>query len=458
MTAFGTDKTCLAQPPVKKPSIRHALPLSLTSASTYRAESVLSISQRQLPKRGEMEKRQPSSTAARYIRSLDAFSRMMKVPEDLRTQSTVGGTISLISLVLIGILFLSELSSFVTPIRTSTLSVDTGRDEILHIHLDVNFPFINCEVLGVDALDAGGTIRLEISNNLFKTPIDRNGQMFPKHKPTRLVKQHMDVAHQSSAGSSPTPSPWPNGCGSCMGAELSSTECCNTCESVRKAYEKRGWLLTNMGVVPQCERENVTSLTPGSFDPSHGCNVRGDIQISKVAGRIHITPGHSFSFAGHTLHDYSALKGKPLDLSHTIRRLSFGQSYPGQANSLDGTVRNSKKSDDHVGQHEYFVRVVPTTYQYSFGRELRTNQYSQTYFFKQSDPNKGGQRIPGLFINYDMSPIHVKVSESRQPFFHFVVQLCAIIGGVFTVANMVSTLMDDVVLRAVRKRQSGKLM
>lgn len=409
-----------------------------------------------------MEKRQ-SSGVARYIRSLDAFSRMMKVPDDLRTNSTIGGTISLISITLIIILFLTELATFLTPIRTTTLSVDTAKDETLRVHLDVDFPYLNCEVLGVDALDVGGTMRLELSKNLFKTPIDHSGRPIPEHEPTRLTRSHLEQ-HQAvargaklSAGS-PTPSPWPGGCGSCMGAERRADECCNTCEAVRKAYESRGWLLTNLKKISQCAREGITSLTPGKFDPEHGCNIRGHIEISKVAGRIHITPGHSFAFAGHTLHDFSALRNKPVDLSHTIRRLSFGEGYPGQASPLDGVRRHASHDHERVGQHEYFVRVVPTTYRFSFARPLRTNQYSQTYFFRHSDPNHGGQLIPGLFLNYDLSPIHVEVKESRPSFWHFLVQLCAIIGGVFTVASMVSTLMDDVVLRMIRKRQTGKLM
>lgn len=400
-----------------------------------------------------MDKRSHISPAARYIRSLDAFSRMMKVPEDLRTQSTSGGAISLISLSIITILFISELMTFLTPIRTTTLSVDTGRDERLHVHVDVDFPFLNCEVLGVDALDAGGTTRLEISNNLYKTPINQYGKQISDQPPSRLIRRHLNASSLT-----PSPSPWPNNCGPCMGAESEQFRCCNTCESVRKAYEYRGWLLTDFASIPQCKREGITTLTPGSFDPSHGCNIRGDISISKVAGRIHITPGHSFSFAGHTIHDYSALRNKPVDLSHHIRRLTFGKSYPGQASPLDNTRRHAKQEQERSGQHEYFIRVVPTTYRFAFGRELRTNQYSQTYFFRHSDPSKGGTHIPGLYLNYDLSPIHVEVNERRPSFFHFIVQLCAIIGGVFTVASMLSTFMDDVILRAVRKQQTGKLM
>ena len=386
----------------------------------------------------------------RFIRSLDAFSRMMKVPEDLRTQSTTGGMISLISFVVIAVLFLTELYSFLTPERTTHLSVDGSVGDTLRIHLDVDFPHVNCEIMGVDALDAGGTVQLEITNHMYKVPIDHRGK--------RLSSSVIRPLRKHPKKNSVTPSPWPNRCGSCMGAELQENQCCNTCESVKKAYEARGWLLTDLTRVPQCVREGVTTLTPGEYDPEHGCNIHGYIEISKVAGRIHITPGHSFQFHGRTLHDLSAMKNHQLDLSHRINKLSFGDPYPGQVNPLDGVEKHSKSMDDKVGQHEYLVRIVPTTYNYMFAPTLRTNQYSQSYFFRPSDPNKGGTLIPGMFLIYDLSPIHIEVQERRRSFFHFIVQLCAIIGGVFTVSSMLSTFMDDVVLKAVRKRQQGKLV
>lgn len=391
----------------------------------------------------------------RHLRSFDFFSRMMKVPEDLRTQSSTGGIISVISLLVIASLFLSELLSFLTPSRTTSLSVDAGRDELLRIHLDVDFPFVNCEIMGVDALDVGGTAQLEITNHMYKTPIDHKGRPISDASRTKLSRH---AARQAADRASPSPSPWENGCGSCMGAQMAADQCCNTCASVRAAYEKRGWLLVDLKHVPQCVREGITSITGGEFDPERGCNVHGYIEISKVAGRIHITPGHSFEFHGRTLHDLSALRDHQLDLSHRIRKLSFGDPYPGQTNPLDGAEKTAKTEDDKLGQHEYFIRIVPTTYRYLFSRPLRTNQYSQSYFFRRSDPNKGGQLIPGLFLSYDLSPIHVEVVESRKSFFHFLVQLCAIIGGVFTVSSILSTFMDDVVLRAVRKSQAGKLM
>ncbi|KAI0566899.1 Endoplasmic reticulum-Golgi intermediate compartment protein 3 ERV46 ERGIC3 [Gracilaria domingensis] len=391
-----------------------------------------------------------ASGYARFMRSLDAFSRMMKVPEDLRTQSTVGGTISLISFVVISVLFLTELWSYLTPKRTTTLSVDAGVGETLRIYLDVDFPHVNCEVMGVDALDIGGTMQLEITNHMFKTPIDHKGR-----KVDGDIRTKLEAPQRQAAAS---PSPWPNACGSCMGAGLTGKECCNTCADVRKMYEKRGWLLTDLTNIPQCIREGIKTITPGTFDERYGCNIHGHIEISKVAGRINLTPGHSFQFHGHTLHDLSAVRDHKLDLSHRVNKLWFGEPYPGQVNPLDGVSKHATRAQDAMGAHEYFIRVVPTTYKLPFSRTLRTNQYSQSYFFRRSDASQGSQIMPGVFLNYDLSPIHVEVEESRRSFLHFLVQLCAIVGGVFTVASMLSTFMDDVVLRAVRKRQVGKLM
>lgn len=395
----------------------------------------------------------PQGRLAAALRSLDIFSAMTKVPSDLRTTSLPGGAVSAVSLAIILVLFISELSAYLTLQRTTKLSVDvdSGPDDRLRIHLNVDFTMLNCDVMGVDALDVGGNVQLEITNHMFKTPIDHAGVPIPTRERTRLQRAVVREAQQS-----PSPSPWPGGCASCMGAESAPGQCCNTCAEVRAAYEKRGWLLVDLTGVPQCAREGVTTLTKGAYDASEGCNIHGYIEISKVAGRIHITPGHSFSFHGRTMHDLGALRGRELNLSHRINSLAFGDPFPGRKNPLDGVSRLSTRVDE-VGQHEYFVRIVPTTYRKAFGGVLHTNQYSQSYFFRKSDPSAGGQLIPGLFLSYDLSPIHIEVVEERRSFFHFVVQLCAIIGGVFTVAGMFSSACDGILAKA-RKRRTGKII
>jgi hypothetical protein len=67
-----------------------------------------------------------------------------------------------------------------------------------------------------------------------------------------------------------------------------------------------------------------------------------------------------------------------------------------------------------------------------------------------------GHGLPGVFIFYEMSPIKVIMSEERKSFLHFITQLCAIIGGVFTVAGLVDRILYSSLVQ-MEKVQLGKL-
>lgn len=66
-------------------------------------------------------------------------------------------------------------------------------------------------------------------------------------------------------------------------------------------------------------------------------------------------------------------------------------------------------------------------------------------------------RTPYVEISYDLSPLTVRTEETSKPLYHFVTQMCAIIGGVFTVIG----LLDSFVYMGIRSReykdQVGKL-
>ena len=66
-------------------------------------------------------------------------------------------------------------------------------------------------------------------------------------------------------------------------------------------------------------------------------------------------------------------------------------------------------------------------------------QFSVTEHFR-SVSSREGQGLPGVFFFYELSPIMVKFTETRKSLPHFLTQLCAILGGVFTVAGMLDRL------------------
>lgn len=45
-----------------------------------------------------------------------------------------------------------------------------------------------------------------------------------------------------------------------------------------------------------------------------------------------------------------------------------------------------------------------------------------------------------VFFNYEISPLQVISRETRESFAHFATSLCAIVGGVLTIAGLVDSL------------------
>jgi hypothetical protein len=60
-----------------------------------------------------------------------------------------------------------------------------------------------------------------------------------------------------------------------------------------------------------------------------------------------------------------------------------------------------------------------------------------------------------VYFRYDLSPVTVKFSLEREGFFHFIVQICAIIGGVFTVAGIIDSVVHKSVVAILKKHEMG---
>lgn len=87
----------------------------------------------------------------------------------------------------------------------------------------------------------------------------------------------------------------------------------------------------------------------------------------------------------------------------------------------------------------YFISIVPTIYVNSWSRVTLTNQYSVTEFKKELSPLIA-ESLPGLFFRYELEPILVNVMETRTFFLAFLVRICGIIGGVWSILAGVNTM------------------
>jgi len=66
------------------------------------------------------------------------------------------------------------------------------------------------------------------------------------------------------------------------------------------------------------------------------------------------------------------------------------------------------------------------------------------------------QALPGVFFFYDLSPIKVTFTEEHISFLHFLTNVCAIIGGVFTVSGILDSFIYHGHRAIKKKMEIGK--
>jgi len=249
----------------------------------------------------------------------------------------------------------------------------------------------------------------------------------------------------------------PDYCGSCYGAETNDKDadikqCCNTCDEVKAAYARQGW-----GAVPndveQCFwAEDTMIQLQSQLDKRFGCRLSGSFKVPKANGNFQFTADRSFSRAHRLTHDFDAFDKGMFNLSHTIHNLRFGQEYPGMVNPLAG-VEKHQPANLPSALFYYYAKVVPTSY--GAKRKLvQSNQYSVTEHTTPAVANSLGSKVPGIMFFYDFAPLRVDFRNTGKRFLHFLVNLCAIIGGVFAVAGIIDRILHSSVEQV--KRAIGK--
>ncbi|XP_071907513.1 protein disulfide isomerase-like 5-4 isoform X1 [Coffea arabica] len=186
-----------------------------------------------------------------------------------------------------------------------------------------------------------------------------------------------------------------------------------------------------------------------------GCRVEGFVRVKKVPGNLVISarsPSHSFDFS-------------QMNMSHVISHFSFGKKINPRERSdvkrllpylfrsydrLSGLSYISNPSDSNENVTiEHYLQVVKT--------EVMTRSYKivEEYEYTAHSSLAHSLDIPVAKFHFELSPMQVVITENSKSFSHFVTNVCAIIGGVFTVAGILDAILHNT-MRLMKKVELGK--
>jgi len=345
------------------------------------------------------------------MKAVRRFDLYRKVPRDLTEPTLSGAVVSALTVIFGVYLFLSELNVFFQRRWESEMFIDESKtEEKLQINLDITMPVMPCELLSFDAQDVMGSHEVDAHGNLFKERLTSKGDV--------IAREEMKGSHY--------------GASSGLTRHFSFSYDNGDVDRIRKMIHS-----------------------------GEGCRVAGFVKVNKVPGNVHLsTYSHSYLFG--SLYQET----RNMNISHTINHISFGvdtdisfikKNFQGTGivAPLDGVKQTvtEKKTGSYIDSSifEYYTKVVPTTYMPLEGQPLHVYQFT-------ANANKiVNQQMPSFYLRYDFSPVTVRYKETRESFSHFAVQICAVIGGVFTVAGLLDSVLHKSIVHLAKKAQIGKL-
>ncbi|XP_011667008.1 endoplasmic reticulum-Golgi intermediate compartment protein 2 [Strongylocentrotus purpuratus] len=345
----------------------------------------------------------------KVVKELDAFP---KIPEDYVKTTSTGGTVSIVTFIVIAGLVISEFMYYLDSRMKYGYDVDTDFNTKLQINIDITVA-MKCDYIGADVLDsAGDSAMFKFSGKLKEEPtsFEMTPQQRSWHKTLQTVRKALSEEHaiqdllfQTGFSSKPTNQP-------------------QRVDSGKKL---------------------------------DACRLHGSLTTNKVAGNFHVTIGKSIPHPRGHAHLALMIDPNNYNFSHRIDHFSYGTPVPGIVNPLDGDL---KVTNESLQIYQYFIQIVPTKVK-TRAAKAHTHQYAVTERERVINHGAGSHGVTGIFFKYELSSLVISVEEVYDPFWKLLVRLCGIVGGVFATSGIINSLMGlimDVVCCRFNKFKSLK--
>ncbi|XP_020529735.1 protein disulfide isomerase-like 5-4 isoform X2 [Amborella trichopoda] len=190
-----------------------------------------------------------------------------------------------------------------------------------------------------------------------------------------------------------------------------------------------------------------------------GCRIEGFVRVKKVPGNLVIS-AHSGA------HSFDA---SMMNMSHYISHLSFGKRLSlsmisevnrlspyvgGSVDRLTGKSYMTNQGDANANVTiEHYLQIVKT--EVVSRKKSKEFKLLEEYEYTAHSSLVHSPDIPVAKFHFELSPMQVLVTENPRSFSHFITNVCAIIGGVFTVAGILDSILQNTI-RLVKKVELGK--
>ncbi|KAK8852906.1 Endoplasmic reticulum-Golgi intermediate compartment protein 3 [Tritrichomonas musculus] len=352
-----------------------------------------------------------------FIRLLDFYP---KFRDDFAQKTTTGGILAITSFVSMTALFACLYRNYLQPpinqyffVPSPSLPFKTGRkidpDNLpkMSINFDIFLYHLPCSFLQVNSIDIIKESDDSIEGRLKMERFDSNRN--------KIAEKHFPKENKND-----NPKDY---CGSCYGIKEG---CCNTCYDVRKAFKKKNKPPPPIASIEQCTKDGYLEKLKEMKDES--CRVYGSLQVHQHPGSIHFGIGDESQM--NEIYEKIGINITEINISHKITSFHIGnQSHANGFYPLDNS--NQIQGKNGRAKFYYFLRIVPiglNSNSFSFG-------VSQYQHYRKNTSNK----FPGVFFNYDISPISV-YKDSKKSLINFLVEVSAILGGVFAIASFADSL------------------
>ncbi|KAH8419745.1 hypothetical protein KR009_002003 [Drosophila setifemur] len=368
------------------------------------------------------------SNLLEFAKNLDAFK---KVPEKYTETTEIGGTLSLLSRLLILYLVYTELHYYwhETDIFYQ-FEPDISLDDQVQMHVDITVAMPCASLSGVDLMD-------ETQQDVFAYgTLQREGVWWEMNEQERLQFQAIQIQNHYLREEFHSV------------ADVLFKDIMRDPHPIRETHSRESF---PAAPPPGAALMDIPGLTnhlhagqpETQFD---ACRLHGTLGINKVAGVLHLVGGAQPVVGLFEDHWRIELRRMPANFTHRINRLSFGQYSRRIVQPLEG--------DETVIQEEattvqYFLKVVPTEIHQAFST-ISTFQYSVTENVRKLDPERNSYGSPGIYFKYDWSALKIVVYNDRDHLVTFVIRLCSIISGIIVISGGINAVLLGIQRRLLR--------